>query len=227
MWFYVILAILLFLLISFSNSNTYKGWVGERQVEKVLKDCALKYGGIEFRDFMFEDDKSSSQVDNMLLTQKALYVIEVKNYNGHIFGSEENLNWTVTVKHVYKKRSKSGKTYKKTSISKHKFYNPLKQNKTHINKIKNLTNISNEIPVFNIVLFGKKAYLRDVTHSSSVYVVHYSELKELINKLEEGIDTQIDLDVQTDFVDVIYDINIVDKKRRKGHVKNLKEKYRK
>ena len=227
MWIYYVLFILVLVILYITSNPNYKGWVGEKQVEKVLKDCALKYGGLEFRDFMFEDDKSSSQLDNMLLTQKALYVIEVKNYNGHIFGSEENLNWTVTVKHVNKKRSKSGKTYKKTSISKHKFYNPLKQNKTHINKIKNLTNISNEIPVFNIVLFGKKAYLRDVTHSSSVYVVHYSELKGLINKLEEGIETQIDLEVQSDFVDVIYDINIVDKKRRKGHVKNLKEKYKK
>ncbi|MBU1019757.1 MAG: NERD domain-containing protein, partial [Firmicutes bacterium] len=128
---YILLLVVLLLLISYVNSPNGKGMIGEWRVNKILKKQAIRYGGIELSNFMFEDDKSSSQIDNMLLTQKALYVIEVKNYNGHIFGNEENMNWTVTVKHVNKKKSRSGKVYKKTNISKHQFYNPLKQNRTH------------------------------------------------------------------------------------------------
>ena len=55
-----------------------KGIIGEWRVHRVLKSAAKKYGGIELYDFMFEDNRSSSQIDNMLLTNKALYVIEVK-----------------------------------------------------------------------------------------------------------------------------------------------------
>lgn len=208
------------------NSPKGKGMIGEWRIGKILKKLSLKLGGIEFHDFMFEDDKSSSQIDNMLLTQKALYVIEVKNYKGHIFGSEEQLNWTMTIKHVNKRKSKNGKVYKKTTITKHQFYNPLKQNKTHINKIKNLTNIHDEIPVINIVVFGKQALIRDITHSNTVYVLHQSELRKTIESIELQLPNIIPPENQVEIVDTLFDINIIDKSRRKQHVKNLQEKYK-
>ena len=120
-----------------------------------------------------------------------LYVVEVKNYKGMIFGNEENLNWTVTVKHVNKKKGRNGKVYKKTNISKHKFYNPIIQNKTHINKIKNLTNIHDDIPVYNIVVFGKNSIIRDVTLTGTAMVVHQSKLKMLITALENNVNLSL------------------------------------
>ncbi len=225
MWTYI-LGIIIAFIIMFFQSPKGKGIIGEYRVNKILKKLAKNLGGIEFSDFMFEDKNSSSQIDNMLLTQKALYVVEVKNYKGMIFGSEDNMYWTVTVKHVNKKRSKSGKVYKKTHISKHKFYNPIKQNKTHINKIKNLTDIHNDIPVINIVVFGKNARIKDVTHSKKTYVLHQKELKNTILGIEESIDKDVNSKLQIEIVDTLFDINIVDKKRRKKHVKDLKKKYK-
>lgn len=225
MWIFIILGLLFIGFLSFLQSPKGKGIVGEWRVNHILKKLAIEYGGIELNDFMFEDNISSSQIDNMLLTQKALYVIEVKNYTGHIFGSEEQLNWTVTVKHVNKKKNRSGKVYKKTHISKHKFYNPLKQNKTHINKIKNLTTIHNSIPVFNIVVFGKNAYIRDVTHSDKVFVLHQDELIKTIRNLDNDINNVMNNESQIEIVDTLHEINIGDKKRRKQHVKDLKKKH--
>lgn len=223
--FYIVVAISIGLVL-FLQSPKGKGIVGEWRVNKVLKKSAEKYGGIELSDFMFEDNRSSSQIDNMLLTNKALYVIEVKNYKGHIFGTEEQVNWTVTVKHVNKKRSKSGKVYKKTNISKHQFYNPLKQNKTHINKIKNLTDIHDYLPVLNIVVFGKNATIRNVKHSPSTYVLHQSEIKRFIDKKEKEFVKTIKTDLLTDITDKLFDINIIDRKRRKKHVADLKRKHK-
>lgn len=227
MFGYILLGITLLSVITFLNSNKGKGIIGEWRVSKVLKGLANDLGGLELHDFMFEDDKSSSQIDNMLITQKALYVLEVKNYKGYIFGSEENLNWTVTLKHVNRKKSKSGKVYKKTNISKHKFYNPLKQNKTHINKIKNLTNIIDNVPIINIVVFGKNSVIKDVTSSNEVYVLHHCEIKKTIIAIEAQLGNSISSEMQIDIVDTLYDINILDKKRRKAHVKNLENKYSK
>lgn len=211
----------------FLKSNKGKGIIGEWRVNKVLKSLAKKHGGLELHDFMFKDNRSSSQIDNMLLTQKALYVLEVKNYRGHIFGNESQLNWTVTVKHINKRKSKSGKIYKKINISKFQFYNPLKQNQTHINKIKNLTDIQDKLPIINIVVFGKNSVIRDVTSSNSVYVLHHREIKKTINNIEYTLINTINNETQIDIIDELYAINIVDKKIRKDHVKKLKQKYSK
>jgi len=142
-----------------------------------------------------------------------------------IFGNEQHLNWTQTVKHVNQKKGKNGKKYFKTNITKHSFYNPVKQNRTHINKIKNLTDIPKRIPVVNIVVFGKRAKLKNVSVDAPNFAIHYWEIKKLINKLESGYTEIMHLNDQIEFVDTLFDINIKDKKRRKKHVKELKKKY--
>lgn len=200
-----------------------KGRIGEKRVDKQLKKCAINYGGVEMTDLMFEDDRSTSQIDNLLLTQKALYVVEVKNYNGHIYGNQVNHNWTMTVKHINTKRSRSGKKYRKTHISKHTFYNPLRQNKTHINKIKKI--IPSDIPIVNIVVFGNKAVLKDVIHNKDVYVVNTKRLTKLIAQLENEFRVSYNLINQVEIIDTFYSFNITDKKERKAHVKRLKKKY--
>lgn len=186
-WIYVIIITILFILAAYLNTPKGKGLLEELKINRILKKIAKKVGGIEIRDLMIEDSRSSSQIDNLLLTQKALYVIEAKNYGGMIFGSEENMNWTVTVKHVNNKTSKSGKVYKKTHISKHQFYNPIKQNKTHINKINNLITSVKGFPIYNIVVFGNRAILKDVNHSSNSIVINRSKLYKTIINLDKNI----------------------------------------
>lgn len=225
MIYVVIVVILLILGIKYYYQlPVVKGRIGEKRVDKQLKKCAIKYGGVEMTDLMFEDDRSTSQIDNLLLTQKALYVVEVKNYNGHIYGNQLNHNWTMTVKRVNTKRSKSGKKYRKTHISKHTFYNPLRQNQTHINKIKKI--IPSDIPIVNIVVFGNKAVLKDVTHNKDVYVVNTKKVSKLIAQLEEEFNTCYDLSDQVDIIETFNSFNITDKKERKAHTKRLKKKYR-
>ena len=56
------------------STYKYEMWMKTQPKVLVLGQSVT----LQFRDFMFEDNRSSSQVDNMLLTQKALYVIEIK-----------------------------------------------------------------------------------------------------------------------------------------------------
>jgi hypothetical protein len=131
----------------------------------------------------------------------------------------------MTIKHVNTKKSKSGKVYKKTNITKHQFYNPIKQNKTHINKIKNLTDIHDDIPVVNIVVFGKNSSIRDVKHSEHVFVLHQTELRKVIKTLDDTFTSYMSNERQIEIFDTLNYVNIVDKKRRKQHVKDLKVKH--
>lgn len=209
----------------FIKSPKGKGMIGEYRVNKLLKKAALSYGGCELHDFMFTDDVSSSQIDHILLTQKAMYVIETKNYKGHIYGNEQSQNWTMTIKHINKHRTRNGKTYKKTHISKHQFYNPIKQNQTHIRKIMNLTNFNQVLPIINIVVFGKRAYLKDVTHGRDNYVVHQNDLLKTIYQIESSIENEISIHKQVEIIDKLFGLNITDKNLRRDHVKRIKIKY--
>ena len=133
----------------------------------------------------------------------------------------------MTVKHVNRKKSKSGKVYTKTHISKHSFYNPIKQNQTHINKILKLMEIHKEIPIHNIVVFGSKAYLRDVTHSHQVFVINSHQLKGLIIKQEKSIEKEVEVKKMMSFVDDLIFFNITNKKEKRDHVNRIKSKYNK
>ena len=223
----LILLIILVGYLYYLNTPTGKGKTLENSIYRTTRSLAKQLGGLEFRDLMFQDDLSTAQIDNLLITSKDLYVIEAKNYNGHIFGSEKQENWTMTVKHVNRKKSKSGKVYTKTHISKHSFYNPIKQNQTHINKILKLMEIHKEIPIHNIVVFGSKAYLRDVTHSHQVFVINSNQLRNIIINQEKSIDKEVEIEKMMNFVDDINYHNIIDKKEKKDHVKRIKAKYNK
>jgi len=226
---YIIIAIVIIILIYvyYSRTPNAKGKALENNIFRTTKSLAERFGGIEMRDLMFRDDISTAQVDNLLLTSKALYIIEAKNYNGHIFGSEKQENWTMTVKHVNKKKSRSGKVYTKTHISKHSFYNPIKQNQTHINKIIKLMDIHKSIPIFNIVVFGYKAYLRDVSHSDQVFVINVNNLAKIISYQENLLSEEIDMDTMISYVEDLNFLNIIDKKEKKDHVSRIKSKYNK
>src|SRR5690554_796273 len=226
---YVLLIIFIIIVgyLYYLNTPTGKGKSLENRIHKTTKNLAKQLGGLEFRDLMFQDDLSTAQIDNLLITSKGLYVIEAKNYNGHIFGSEKQENWTMTVKHVNRKKSKSGKVYTKTHISKHSFYNPIKQTQTHINKILKLMEIHKEIPIHNIVVFGSKAYLRDVTHSNQVFVINTHQLRNIIINQEKSIDKEIEIEKMMTFVDDMIYHNIIDKKERRSHVKRIIIKYKK
>ena len=74
-----------------------------------------------FHDLMIRKGQDEfSQIDLVLATKQGIIVFEVKDYKGWIFGSGNHNNWTQVL--AYGKR-------------KFRFYNPVKQNKNHINNL--------------------------------------------------------------------------------------------
>lgn len=128
-----ILAVILFvtlIVISIIKREKTYGVGLENEIDRILLRIAKEEGGIRFHDLLFISSGNSSQVDNILLTRKALNVIEAKDYSGWIFGSEGNNYWTQVFTH-YKAKT-SGNNYTKSGVSKYSFYNPIKQNRTEL-----------------------------------------------------------------------------------------------
>ncbi|MGM9645944.1 MAG: NERD domain-containing protein [Eubacteriales bacterium] len=111
------------------------------------------------------EDGKSSQIDHVLINKNGVFVIETKNYSGRIYGSEKQLEWTQVFNYGH---------------TKNKFYNPLKQNATHIYRIRN--EINKNIPVISCIVFiqGNIEYIE----APNVYTV--KQLKEKIKKEAEN-----------------------------------------
>ena len=61
----------------------------------------------------------NTEIDVLGVNNGIVYCYEVKNYSGYIYGSEENKNWTQVLRFR----------------TKHKFYNPVRQNYGHIKSL--------------------------------------------------------------------------------------------
>ena len=93
-----------------------------------------------FHDLMIKKNNNKfSQIDMVIPTKEGIIVFEVKEYSGWIFGSGNNTNWTQILAYGEKK---------------YKFYNPIKQNNTHITELKKTLKQFQKIPFFSIIVFS-------------------------------------------------------------------------
>lgn len=173
-----------------------KGHIGEQQVSGLLSFLpAEKYRVVN--NIMIKTENGTSQIDHVVVSIYGIFVIETKNYKGWIYGSEYGDNW---VKNVY------GKKYH--------FYNPLKQNYSHIDALSKLLKMSKDEFV-GIVAFGNGAELKTEKIDN---VVYFGELETLIKsytniKLGSG---QVE-----DIFNKLIDSNIDSRANRDTHIQKI------
>ena len=146
--------------------------MGEYLIWKELQKFELGGGKFLFNLYIPKPNEETTEIDVVLLHPKGLFVIESKNYNGWIFGSENNLNWTQILPMG---KGKEG--------NKEQFYNPLRQNGTHIKHLKRILNDS--VPMWSIIVFSDECTFKDVKVSSDKQfrVIQLHQLKSDVNKL--------------------------------------------
>ena len=88
-----------------------------------------------FHDIIVPSSNGTTQIDHLLVSPYGLFVIETKNMDGWIFGSENQAKWT---QQFYQK--------------KFSFQNPLRQNFRHIKCLSEYLNV-NETHFHSVVFF--------------------------------------------------------------------------
>lgn len=121
-----------------------KGERGENEVAKILGETEAEKQYI-VNDLLFSDGERSCQIDHVLINPRGIWVIETKNYAGRICGADDEREWTQILG--------NGETV-------NRFYNPVKQNRTHVYRLKEALNAGNVF--FNVVVFLDRADLSDV-----------------------------------------------------------------
>ena len=148
----VILAAAAILLPSLMSSPKTKGFVGEFATDKILRGIADK-NAPPLSNLLLPDGRGSTQIDHVLVCSRGVFVIEVKNYQGAIYGRANDKTWTQSFGR--------GRTYK--------FQNPLRQNYPHVLAVAGILEIPKE-QIYSVVAFGGLADFKKARPENVVYI---------------------------------------------------------
>lgn len=209
----MIVIILLFLLIIFlipllskkkeptkkyKNTAEMLGEIGENKIAQILSSLPKEYQ--VFNDIYLSNNDMTTQIDHIVVSIYGIFVIETKNYKGQIYGNINSEHWT---ENFY------GKTYK--------FYNPIKQNNSHIKVLQRLLRIPFDT-FTSIIVFSNNATLECNNLENVIYSL---ELKEFIQEFKKPIFNVLDV---KKISDKLLQYNIDNEDIKEVHIKNVQQK---
>lgn len=150
------------------------GRVGETKIDIQLNLVSLfgKPGMILRNIYIPIQNEQTSEIDLLFITRKGLFVIESKYYSGYIFGNEHNQQWTTS---LYAGKNAWGRT----KTEKHQFYNPIKQNQSHIKAL--MKHLGMDTPCFSVIVFSDRCELKNITvYSPDVHICQQASLHRVI-----------------------------------------------
>jgi restriction system protein len=126
-----------------SLGSIIKGWVGEVQgtiAKKILLDSQIY---VDINNVTIPTPNGTTQIDHVIVSRYGVFVVETKNMDGWIFGSEKSPQWTQSI---------FGKKYK--------FQNPLHQNYRRVARMQLVMKINELFHPVHIRLFGANAIVQ-------------------------------------------------------------------
>lgn len=153
----------------------------------------------------------TSEIDVLVLHKKGIYVIESKNYSGWIFGSENQQQWTQMLNKNAKER----------------FYNPIKQNRTHIKALSEFLEIDKS-KMKSYIVFSERCELKKVPENTEEYII--TKRNFLLDLIKKAIENQDDI-FTTEEIDALEEklkpLTEVSQEIKDKHVENINQKYQK
>ena len=104
---------------------------------------------------LYEVVKKSTQIDHLIVSPYGIFVIETKNHKGWVFGDINSKVWTQTLNGENGWRSYGGHSH-------FTFYNPVTQNKGHIENLSKQLKMPENCMAGMIVFTNPEAYLGNV-----------------------------------------------------------------
>lgn len=214
----ILIIVAIFLIYSRTKSPQRKGDHGETTVADAAFATVQKglYGRVLRNVYVPRDDGSTSEIDVVLVCVKGIFVFESKNYAGYIFGNEKNRNWTVSL--YAGKNWMGGKT-----TEKHRFYNPIWQNRTHIKALQKLTNTS--APFYSVIVFSNRGELKDITYDpSKVTIIQSNQLKSFLRDVRSVYPNVLSTDGVDRLSGIISQYVGADVSVKQAHVESIRRK---
>jgi hypothetical protein len=168
----VFLAFTAYVIAARRYSVLVSGLRGEKMLEKIVKKLNGDY--VVFANLPVRYKNNRSEIDLLIISERGILTVEVKNHSGAIIGSAEDEFW------IHRKYYRAGK------ITETEMKNPLKQVKRQREILKNILR-SNGIEVWidSVLFFSSNPSLKTYSDSSDISIVsNAQELLSVINNYE-------------------------------------------
>lgn len=186
-----------------------KGKYGEYLTSRIIEKSALKSHKQLVNVYLPKKNSNElTELDLIYLDRTGVYIIESKNYSGWIFGNEADQKWTQTM----------------PNKKKFKFYNPIRQNATHIRAIQKYLEVPIEV-IHSVIVFSERCQLKSIkVTSENVHVLKRDSLKKFIqihNKSEQFFTNG---EIQTIYNKLLPHTQ-VSEEVKKLHIQSIQQKY--
>lgn len=182
----------------FFSPKKVKGKIGEKVTGCYLNRLGSDY--VVYSDIVLPSNYGSTQIDHVVISPFGVFVIEVKNYQGFIYGNENSQNWT---QNIYG--------------NKYEFRNPIKQNTAHIIALKDVFHGLKTMPIYSIIAFGNDAKLN--VNVDNIDIVYFHNLVKKIKEYNVVYNSKDDV---LKYCLALENANIVDENLRSNHISNVK-----
>ena len=150
-----------------------KGEQGEAMLRQHTDLSLADKGYHALHDLLIPLYESTTQIDHLYVSRYGIFVVETKNYAGWIYGDAEQKQWTQV---LYQQ--------------KRRFYNPLKQNETHIKALAYLLKLPMET-FHSIVVFVGEAEFKTALPDN---VLQGADISGYVHRFRRSLLSQAQVD---------------------------------
>lgn len=193
------------------KNDQNKGAYGEWLTEYLFGNNNIKGYSKSLHNIYIPYRGKTSEIDVLLVHEKGIFVIESKNYSGWIFGSVEQANWTQCL----------------PNKDKNKFYNPIKQNRTHINALSQFLEIDKN-KMTSFIVFSERCELKKVPDDTEEFIILRRQflLKRVRQELEKREKILSKEEIDEVILKLIPLTNVSDEVKQK-HIEEIKATHNK
>lgn len=149
-----------------------RGTRSERKLVLMLLKSGIPAQTIFHDLYVEKDDGGYSQADVVIATRVGIIVFEVKDYSGWIFGNAFQTYWTQILAY---------------GRHRNRFYNPIMQNKGHIDVLKSKLRQCADVPFYSVVVFYGDCVLKNISSvPDATYIVYPGDVPGLIGLMLES-----------------------------------------
>ena len=183
-----------------------KGQRGEDLIADIL--CGTVTGEFAlFRNVYVPNKGKTSEIDLLMVHEKGLFVFESKNYNGLISGSMDAMNWV----HIHPNRKK------------YLFYNPVRQNRTHIRALSRYLDIPERFFLSYIVFSDRCALERVPDNTRSVVIAQTGQLAEQLEDTLSALPPLYGAEELREIADRLEPLTDVDADAKAKHIADIRD----
>lgn len=154
-----------------SVTSLSRGESSERDLVYRLVKAGIPSSTI-FHDLYIPNKNGHTQIDLVVPTSVGIFVFEIKDYSGWIFGNANHNKWTQVLAYGQEK---------------HQFYNPIKQNEGHISALRNSTEQLNDVPMYSIIVFYGSSEVKKLSNvPANCWVVYPNEAVKLVKHIVDS-----------------------------------------